>query len=242
MSGQEFMNKTKYKNMSMSDQDKRLPRPPLEKEYDNSGIINLKKPIADKEHDNNLLDLITDRTSVRSYDDSAISPDELSYFLWCTQGIKSKKENSYTFRTVPSAGARHAFETYLLINNVANIQKGLYRYIASKHAIIPISLDNNISDALTAACLGQGMVKTSAITFFWAADIYRMQHRYGERGYRYIHLDAGHVCQNLYLAAENKSCGVCAIAAFDDDETNSVLGLDGINDFVVYIATLGKKK
>ena len=92
------------------------------------------------------------------------------------------------------------------------------------------------------ACLGQGMVTNSAVTFFWTAEIYRMEFRYAERSYRYIHLDAGHVCQNLYLAAESKGCGVCAIAAFDDDELNSALGFDGEKEFVVYIAALGKMK
>jgi SagB-type dehydrogenase family enzyme len=86
------------------------------------------------------------------------------------------------------------------------------------------------------------MITTSAVSIFWAADIARMSYRYGERGYRYIHLDAGHVCQNLYLAAQNRGCGVCAIAAFEDDLTNAALGLDGEREFVVYIAALGKKK
>ena len=68
-----------------------------------------------------------------------------------------------------------------------------------------------------------------------------MEWRYGERGYRYMHLDAGHACQNLYLAAEVIDAGVCAIAAFYDDQINPLLGLDGDNNFVVYVATVGKK-
>lgn len=222
MTGQDFIEQTKYKNMASSDQEKGMAQPPLEKKYDNKGIINLKKPVSDEQYDVNLLDLVNRRTSVRAYEDSDITLDELSYFLWCTQGIKTMKTKA-TFRTVPSAGARHAFETYILVNRVEEIKKGLYRYIASKHAIIPINLDEDIVNHLTAACLGQAMVTTSAVTFFWTADIKRMKFRYGERGYRYIHLDAGHMCQNLHLAAENKNCGVCAIAAFDDDAVNCAL-------------------
>ncbi len=241
--GQEFMEQTKYKNMTqVSDQQKGIEYPPIEKPSDNKGIINLKKPESDGKNDVNLLELINSRTSVRTYSDKAVSQEELSYFLWCTQGIKRDLKGKATLRTVPSAGARHAFETYLLINNVEGLKNGLYRYIASKHAIIPINLEESISPQLLAACLGQGMVSMSAATFFWTADIYRMTYRYGERGYRYIHLDAGHVCQNLYLAAESRGCGVCAIAAFDDDATNYALGLDGENEFIVYIASLGKKK
>lgn len=85
------------------------------------------------------------------------------------------------------------------------------------------------------------MVKNSAVTFFWAAVTYRMGWRYGERGYRYLFLDAGHVCQNLYLAAEAVGCGVCAIAAFEDDTLNQLLGLDGVEQFAVYVATAGRK-
>jgi SagB-type dehydrogenase family enzyme len=68
-----------------------------------------------------------------------------------------------------------------------------------------------------------------------------MKWRYGERGYRYLYLDAGHVCQNLYLAAESINCGVCAIAAFSDDDMNSLLKIDGVEQYVIYLATVGKK-
>jgi len=85
------------------------------------------------------------------------------------------------------------------------------------------------------------MVANCAVTFIWAADFYRMSWRYGERGLRYIYIDAGHVCQNLYLAAEAINSGVCAIGAYEDDIINEILGLDGENQFTVYVATLGKR-
>ena len=84
------------------------------------------------------------------------------------------------------------------------------------------------------------MITDAAVTFIWSADIYRMSWRYGERGYRYIFLDAGHVCQNLYLAAQEVGCGVCAVAAFDDAALNRILMIDGERQFAVYLATLGK--
>ena len=91
-------------------------------------------------------------------------------------------------------------------------------------------------------CLGQEFVKRSAATFIWVCDVNRMTWRYSERGYRYAFMEAGHVCQNLYLSAESIGCGVCAIAAYDDDTMNQLLGLDGESQFVIYIATIGKKK
>ncbi|HEY3312047.1 MAG TPA: SagB/ThcOx family dehydrogenase, partial [Anaerolineales bacterium] len=75
----------------------------------------------------------------------------------------------------------------------------------------------------------------------WVAVLARMRWRYGQRGYRYLHLDAGHVCQNLSLAAEATGCGICPIAAFNDDLLNGVLGLDGEEQFAIYMASLGKK-
>ncbi len=240
--GKDFIENTKYKNMGETDQEQGKPYPPIEKFYSNEGIINLDKPDSENVDKLNILELINERKSVRRYENKGITQEDLSYFLWCTQGVKKVLKGKATLRTVPSAGARHAFETYLLINNVKGIKPGVYRYIATKHAIVPHDLSEGIGERLLASCLGQGMVSTSAVTFFWAADIYRMAFRYGERTYRYIHLDAGHVCQNLYLAAESKGCGVCAIAAFDDDELNSALGLDGENELVVYVAALGMKK
>ena len=118
---------------------------------------------------------------------------------------------------------------------------GLYRYVALEHALLPVRLDAEVNQELTQACLKQQQVQTSAVTFIWVAVVERMYWRYLERGYRYLHLDAGHICQNLYLAAEPIGCGVCAIAAFDDDAVNAFLGIDGVEQFAIYLASLGKK-
>jgi SagB-type dehydrogenase family enzyme len=83
-------------------------------------------------------------------------------------------------------------------------------------------------------------VTTSAVTFIWAAVPYRTVWRYSERSYRYLYLDAGHVCQNLYLAAESIHCGVCAIGAFDDDGVDALLGFTPPESFVIYLASLGR--
>jgi SagB-type dehydrogenase family enzyme len=128
-----------------------------------------------------------------------------------------------------------------LINRVAGLTPGLYRFLASEHALILANDADGIADVLVNACFRQKMVGTAAVSFFWAAVIDRMFWRYDERGYRYLHLDAGHVCQNLYLAGEAIGCGTCAIAAFDDDLLNDALALDGKEMFAVYAASLGKK-
>ncbi|MEE9370115.1 MAG: nitroreductase family protein, partial [Sedimentisphaerales bacterium] len=106
--------------------------------------------------------LINHRSSIREYQDAAISKDELSYLLWCTQGVKEKVGNIHTLRTVPSAGARHALETFILVNKVDGLRPGLYRYLALKHKIQEFIISDVIFDKVTHGCLGQEFVKESA--------------------------------------------------------------------------------
>jgi SagB-type dehydrogenase family enzyme len=128
-----------------------------------------------------------------------------------------------------------------LIKSVAGLTPGLYRYVASQHALLELDISTTIHEKISTACFSQKMVESDAITFIWVAVTERMAWRYGERAYRYLHLDAGHVCQNLYLAAEPIDCGVCAVAAFEDNDLNTSLRLDGKSMFAIYLATVGKK-
>ncbi len=238
--GREFMENTKYPRMGPSDQSQGLPEPPLQKEP-NAGqpLIDLPGPTQVKVKHVDLTTAINARRSIRKYTDEPLTLGELSYLLWCTQGVRQVTPRPATLRTVPSAGSRHAFETYVLCNRVKGLTPGLYRYVAVGHKLAVQDLGEGIADRVAAACLGQYVVQ-SAASFVWAADAYRMFWRYQERGYRYLLLDAGHVCQNLYLASQAVGAGCCAIGAFDDDELNIVLGLDGEDNFAVYGATVGK--
>jgi SagB-type dehydrogenase family enzyme len=240
--GSEFMEKTKFQYLDRPDQSNNLPQPPLEREYDASKpVIDLPAPENIKIRSLDLRQAIEGRRSIRNYSQEPLTIEELSYLLWVTQGVVQVTRGA-TFRNVPSAGARHALETYLLINNVRDIPVGIYSFLAIDHKLVEINTDPDIADRVMEGCLGQDFVRKSAVTFIWAADAYRMKWRYGERGYRYLHLDAGHACQNLYLGAGSVDCGVCAIAAFSDDHMNELLGLDGVEQFVIYVATVGKIK
>lgn len=240
--GYEFMKATYPQELSESPQDQGKTQPPLELPLpEGAQIIELPAPVKLSMPEISLRQAIEARRSVRQYAEQALTLDELSYLLWLTQGVKSFSKRPVTLRTVPSAGARHAFETYLLVNQVFGCEPGLYRFAAGQHALARLSAPANIRDQVTQACFNQGQVYHSAVTFIWVAVMERMAWRYVERGYRYLHLDAGHVCQNLYLAAEALECGVCAIAAYDDEKINATLELDGENLFVIYLASLGKK-
>jgi SagB-type dehydrogenase family enzyme len=240
--GMEFLKKTQYIHMDPSDQSKGLPAPPIELDYDKSKtLIPLPKPNDLKISEVSLRKCIENRQSVRKYSMESLTLEELSWLLWSTQGLKPTNRKDVTIRTVPSAGARHAFETYLLVNRVVGLQSGIYRYIASQHSLLEENIYENIDSKVKEAAYNQSIVTNSAVTFIWTVITYRMTYRYGERGFRYLHLDCGHVCQNLYLAAECIDSGVCAIAAFHDNDFNELLGFNGQDQWIIYLATVGKK-
>jgi SagB-type dehydrogenase family enzyme len=240
--GKEFLEKTKHRHLGSSDQEKGIPQPPLELEYDKSKpSIDLPRPVTIHFETKSARECIENRTSFRDYSGKPLSLEELSYLLWCTQGVKEVNKGRATIRTVPSAGARHPFETYILIQNVTDLKPGVYRYLALEHRIIGLDLSPGISDKIRKACQDQEFLNNCAALFIWAAVTERAKWRYGERAYRYLFIDAGHVCQNLYLAAESIGLGACAVGAFDDDDINKLLGFDGEKLFVVYCGAVGKK-
>lgn len=224
-----------------SDQQKGLPQPPLELPApEGATLIALPTPQEVGLAPLDFVALLEKRQSLRRYPPEPISLVELAYLLWATQGVKREMPH-HTYRTVPSAGARHPFETVVLVNHVDGLEPGLYRYMALSHQLAALDAPLDIAAQIMATCQDQQQIVQSAVTLIWVADTYRTKWRYGERYIRYLHLDAGHVCQNLYLAAESIRCGVCAIAAFDDENLNTLLGFDGEQQFVVYLGTVGRR-
>jgi len=242
--GYAFIEETKYDHISEPDQSKNKPQPPYEIPLEQGKpLINLPDPKLIDFGEYDLRRAIEERRSVRRYSQDSLSLEELSYLLWLTQGVKKINEKrAVTLRTVPSAGCRHPLETYLSINRVDGLEPGLYRFVASTHQLVALQVDETFNHQLTEVCLGQRQVQTSAVTFIWAAVPYRTIWRYSERSYRYLYLDAGHVCQNLHLAAESINCGICAIGAYDDDGADKLLGFTPPEMFVIYIASLGRKE
>lgn len=240
--GIEFMRKTRYEYLSEPPQKQGVPMPPLQLPVPSGArLVHLPDPSICHMSSIDLRAAIERRETLRHYKDVPIKMEELTFLLWCTQGVRRISDKGIGFRTVPSAGARHAFETYLLVNRVKGVSAGLYRWAALENVLVEMDASPEIAERVTEGCLRQSHVLTSAVTFVWVAVAERMFWRYTERGYRYMLLDAGHVCQNLYLAAEAIGCGVCAIAAYDDDKLNAAVGVDGERLFAIYAASLGKK-
>ena len=188
----------------------------------------------------NLEEAIARRKSRRSYTGQKLSIDELSFLLWAMQGRREAGPAKHNFRTVPSAGCRHAIETYVAAFRVTGLKKAIYRYLPLDHALVEVVRHPDLEEKLTRATFGQSFCGNAAAILIWTAIPERMEWRYGEASYKVIALDAGHICQNLYLACENIGAGTCAIAAYDQEEIDQMLGVDGKDEFVIYLAPVGK--
>ena len=183
--------------------------------------------------------VIANRKSRRKYTDDSLTLEELSYLLWTTQGLKwHDEECGSTVKVVPSAGMIHCIETYLFINRVEGVPKGLYRYLPKEQRIIEGNMADDCAEKLVSAL--KGNYWSAAVVFLWTAVPYKMEWGYMEVSHKMIAIEAGHVCQNLYLSAESINCGCCAVAAYLQDEIDSLLGIDGDDEFVIYTATVGK--
>ena len=238
-------------DFNQSDQNRGLPPPEVQKPFrPDQQLINLVRPDKFTKESTNeisdgfsipLLKAINGRKSVRQYSNGPLSLRELSLLLWATQGMHEMRGPSVTLRTVPSAGSRHAFETYLYVRDVTGLEEGIYRYLPLTHQLAFEFEERNLTGKIAAACFDQWFVSEGAVTFFWAAVPYRMEWRYGLAAHKVIALDAGHICQNLYLACEAIGAGTCAIGAYDQELLDDLLRLDGEKEFVVYLAPVGKK-
>jgi len=231
-------------DFSQTEQSRGLPPPPLQAPYPRhaarvdlpdgraalAGLAQM--PVGEA---------ITRRESVRQYSAEALTLEELAALLWATQGVRRVMGPAVALRSVPSAGARHSFETYLAVSRVTGLPAGLYRYLPFDGQLAQLDLDPDIGRRAAAACLGQGFVARAAVTFFWTAIPERMEWRYDLAAHQVIALDAGHVCQNLYLACESLGLGTCAIAAYDQEACDRLLGVDGEEEFTLYLAPVGRR-
>ena len=178
------------------------------------------------------------RRSVRDFDAGRrIAVGSLSSLLWATQGLTARYGQTF-LRTAPSAGGLYPAETYLHIRAVEDLDPGIYHFRPHKFDLEYLK-QGDASRRLARAALEQTMFLTAHLAFIWSAVVTRAKWKYRERAYRYIYLDAGHIAENLYLAGEALGLGVCAVGAFYDDQVNSLLGLDGRVETVIYMAAAG---
>ncbi len=208
-------------------------RPEQYKTYANATRIALPDPRGF--HGLSLEEALEKRRSVRHYSGETLSAEALSRLLHAAQGITHAR---WGFRAAPSAGALYPIELYAVVHNVAGLEPGLYHYAVREHAL-ELLRQEDLRFAIMQAGLGQGFLGQANVCFALSAIFQRTRWRYRERAYRYVLLEAGHVGQNLYLAATSLGLGACAVGAFLDDELNDLLGLDGKEEAVVYVIAVG---
>jgi SagB-type dehydrogenase family enzyme len=229
-------------DFSKTDQNAGISPPPLEKPAAaDAQRIDLVTKVSWRGFSGlNLVSAIEERRSHRSFTREPLTMEELSFLLWATQGIRQAANESTAFRNVPSAGCRHALETYLCVLNVTGLDPGLYRFLPVENQLLTVSREENLSGRLAAAAFDQVFLAKAPVTFVWTTIPYRMEWRYDIAAHKVIALDAGHVCQNLYLASAAIGCGTCAVAAYHQELMDELLGVDGDDEFTLYLAPVGR--
>jgi SagB-type dehydrogenase family enzyme len=228
-------------DFSQTAQSRGVPEPPWQKPAPaGSRLVSLASPGAWSLPDCGLQQAIARRRSHRRFRRQPLSLDELSFLLWAAQGLRETASARTNFRTVPSAGCRHALETYVAALRVQGLETALYRFLPHGHSLVEVARHDRLDGLLAEATFGQRFCGDAAVTIAWTAIPARMEWRYGEASYKVIALDAGHACQNLCLACEAVGCGACAVAAYDQARMDELLGVDGDEEFTMYLAPLGK--
>ena len=232
-----------YEEEIESDQKKMLPQPPLVKAQmrGDGEKIALPRDFSVLKLNNDILSVINGRHSSRVFTEEKMSLNELSFLLWATQGVKEIRGRAYaTLRTVPSAGARHPFETYLAVKNIDGLKAGKYHYLPMEHALEYLGeiedSDKTVSDSL---CGQEWAAKANAV-FYWSIVPYRAEWRYDVYSHRVALIDAGHLCENLYIAVTSLGMGGCAVGALEPDMCDELFELDGFDEFMFYSMPVGK--
>lgn len=226
------------------DESRGIPMPPVQKPYPSDAcLVDLVPPDAFTIGQMPLIEAVRQRRSHRRFTPEPLTLEEVSFLLWATQGVRevhARDGGTITFRTVPSGGARHPFETYLLVNRVTGLKPALYRYLPLEHRLVLVREGDDLASEVSRACLGQRFVGEGAVVFIWTAIPYRTEWRYAHVAAKIVAIDAGHVCQSLYLACPAIGAGTCAIGAYSQEDMDAFVGVDGEEEFVIYAAPVGK--
>ncbi|NVM35065.1 MAG: SagB/ThcOx family dehydrogenase [Candidatus Lokiarchaeota archaeon] len=237
--GNNFQQKSKYiRNKLPQHRLDWTNKPKSFKTYSNA-IKTIK--LLDPEFDDQIKfwNVVFNRKSTRKFKQEPITQSHLSQLLYGMTGL-TRISTQFAFRTVPSAGGLFPIEIYPIINNVEELDKGIYHYNIAKH-MLELLRAGDFRVEIAKGCLDQQIAYNSAVNFVWTAVIERSSWKYLQRCYRYIYLDAGHIGQNFYLTAEALGLGACTIGAIYDDELNELLEIDGINETAIYVGVVGKK-
>jgi SagB-type dehydrogenase family enzyme len=231
-----YLEETRYRRRAMHERSLAYPRAPLYKEYPEAE----QRLSLDSESGRRGADLwqcLARRRSQRRYLDRPLTQAELAALLWATQGITGAM-GGYHFRASPSAGALYPVETYLAVHRVEGVTPGIWHFQVLDFALELIA-DGDFRQPLVAAGLSQDFLGEAGVVFIWTGVLNRARWKYRERAVRYLFLDAGHICQNLMLAATALGLGVCPVGAFFDEEVESLVQVDERQEVALYLAAVG---
>lgn len=231
-----FLQKTNLSWKKLGEREIYIEPAPLFKEYKDLERIELK--IERFPSTENFFKILLQRRSNRKYMRSPLSFEEISLLCFAVQGITGRVGH-YLLRTAPSAGALYPIETYLAVNYAEDIPPGLYHLEVRSFSLEKLR-EGNLGKILKDLALGQAFFESASCVFIWSAYLRRTLSKYGERGLRYIFMDVAHICQNLLLAAVALGLKACPVGAFLDEDFNALLELDGKEETVIYMATVGK--
>jgi SagB-type dehydrogenase family enzyme len=222
-----------------SDQSKGLPAPLQEippEEEDSVVPLSQIQETSEAGPARMLYGLLKTRQSRRNFEDGSLDLSTLSFLLWSCEGVRENR-GKFSFRTTPSGGARHPLDVYVFARRIEGLKPGFYRYLPLEHSLV-MEREGDDSEVLDKALMGQ--LWNSACVIMWAAVPYRSEWRYGKAADKLVALDAGHSCQNLYLACEALGLGTCAVGAYDQRKLDEYMGLDGEDMFALYAAPVGR--
>jgi SagB-type dehydrogenase family enzyme len=237
--GERFQEETKYARGKLGGGYRLVSlRPEPFKTYAGAPQIKLETPSVSGGPP--IWEAIQGRRSVRNFAGESLSAAELSQLLWAAQGMTGQ-EMGYRLRAAPSAGALYPVETYLFVQNVMGVEPGVYHYAPREHAL-ELLKKGDAKEDLARAALDQDFLAEAAVVFAWTAVFPRSAWKYAARTYRYVYLDAGHIAQNVALAAVALGLGSCQVAALYDDEVNALLGVDGREESILYMTAVGRPR
>ena len=180
---------------------------------------------------------IKNRRSVREFMHEDLTIQEISQLLWSAQGITESAESK---RTSPSAGGTYPLEIYINIKDAEELTPGIYKYSPKNHTLVQI-VDGKKSLEISNAALGQDFINKSPVNIIITAIHERTTQRYGNRGEQYVHMEAGHTAQNIYLQCESLDLATVGVGAFNDDEVAQILQLNE-EEHPLYIMPIGRLK
>ena len=183
------------------------------------------------------------RRSIRRFTGAPLRLDALARLLYFGNGLSGRLDSTshgvvQPVRAAPSAGALYPVEIYAAVIAVEGLESGLFHYAVDRHGL-ELLRPGNFAGLFSEMTFDPATFSGAAVAFILTGVFNRAHFKYGERGYRFTLLEAGHICQNILLAATAQELGAVAVGGFIDDEVNELLDLDGFDEAAVYLVAAG---